>query len=69
VFDPGKTVFADAENNAEEFYRTEASKWGGDGEFLGSWDSRAEGRAAYQKIIDAHLGPDGRGRWDRLYSK
>lgn len=67
VYDQGGQLSAQAQK-AGEFYGTQVSKWHGQGEFLGSWDSRTEGRETYQKVIDANIGPDQRGQWDRVYS-
>ena len=43
-------------------------KYRGDGEFLGSWDSRDEGRAVYEKVIGDYLKdkPAKRKMWDTL---
>ena len=68
VFDPG-TVLKDKVKSAGDKHGTEVSQWRGRGEFLGSWDTRSEGRAAYEAEISANLGQDRRGQWDRLYSR
>ena len=67
VFDPG-TQLKEKVQEAGAKHGTEISQWRGNGEFLGSWDSRQEGRDTYEAVIDAHLGQDRRGAWDRLYS-
>jgi len=68
VFDPG-TQLKKQVQEAGARHGIEISQWRGRGEFLGSWDTRQEGRDAYQAVIDAHLGQDRRGAWDRLHSR
>jgi hypothetical protein len=68
VFDPGSELTTKVQQ-AGARHGIEISQWRGRGEFLGSWDTRQEGRDAYQAVIDAHLGQDRRGQWDRLHSR
>ena len=68
VFDPG-TALEQQVKDAGDKHGTEVSQWRGQGEFLGSWDSREEGRTAYQEVINRHLGPDREGQWNGLYRR
>src|SRR5512141_1754672 len=68
LFDPGTQMEAHV-NSAGEHYGQRPTRWRGNGEFLGSENDRTEGRQKYQETIDALLGSDRKGPWDRLYSR
>jgi GNAT superfamily N-acetyltransferase len=67
VFDQG-TAMRDTMQRAGETYGVKVAAWKGRGEFLGG-DTRAEGRAAYDRIIRRVLGHDGQRRWEGLYRR
>ena len=48
--------------------KSEVTQRKGDGEFLGSWDSREEGRKEYEKVIDAYMRnkPAKRRMWEKI---
>ena len=66
VFDPGTELQQKVEEAGAK--HGAISQWRGNGEFLGSWSDRQEGRDAYQAVIDKNLGPNQRGQWDRIHS-
>jgi hypothetical protein len=69
VFSPeADRKLSHAVNLAAKAGGSKVKKYKGDGEFLGSWDSRDEGRAVYEKVIGDYLKdkPAKRKMWNDL---
>lgn len=68
AFDQGAQLGAVMEKIGEH-YDTEIQQWRGHGEFLGSWDSREEGRKIYESAIENYQQNQGHDKlrfWQRL---
>jgi ADP-Ribosyltransferase in polyvalent proteins len=68
VFDQGSEL-RDKIREAAGKYDAQPKVWRGRGEILGSFESRTEGREAYEETIARTLGPDKRGRWEGFYNR